>query len=341
MTRYFLGVDVGSSKTHALIADEHGQVHGFSEAGGGNHETVGYQGLTSALQAATSEALSQANLTSDDIAGAGFGVSGYDWPSERAATREAIETLGLHAPIEWVNDTLIGLIAGASEGWGVAIVAGTGCNCWGRDRQHHTAHMTGYGWTMGEGAGATELVGEAVRRVARHWSHRRPATQLTQTFIEITGAANTDDLIEGLCQDKYCLDASAARNVFEVAAQGDRVAGELIEWAGRELASLALGVIAQLGLESSAFDVVMVGSLFDGGPRLIDPMCAVIQSIAPQARCVRLTTPPVVGGVLLGMEQAGYDATASRANLITATQAYLAQRRVVDDSPRSPFTALV
>ena len=83
MTRYFLGVDVGSSKTHALIADEHGQVHGFGEAGGGNHETVGYEGLTEALHQATAEALRQANLSSDDIAGAGFGISGYDWPSER------------------------------------------------------------------------------------------------------------------------------------------------------------------------------------------------------------------------------------------------------------------
>ena len=237
-----------------------------------------------------------------------------------------------------MNDTLIGLIAGAAEGWGVAIVAGTGCNCWGRDRQHRIAHLTGHGWTMGEGAGATELMAEAVRRVARHWSGRGPATQLTQAFIEITGAANADDLIEGLCQDKYCLDASAARSIFEVAAQGDRVAGELIEWAGHELASLALGVIAQLGLKSSIFEVVMVGSLFDGGPRLIDPMCATIRSIAPQARCVRLTTPPVVGGVLLGMEQAGCDVTASRANLITSTQAFLAQRRVVNDSPRSPLS---
>ena len=329
MSRYFLGVDVGSSKTHALIADEAGQVCGFGEAGAGNHESVGYEGLSAAVRQATDLALSRAALTIRDIAGAGFGISGYDWPSERAATMRAIEALGLSAPIECVNDALIGLIAGAVDGWGIAVIAGTGCNCWGRDRHHRSAHLTGHGWAMGEGAGASELVEEAVRRVARYWSRRGPATQLARAFITITGATDLDDLMEGLCQGQYCLGASAARRIFEVATQGDQVATELIDWAGRELSSMALGVIAQLGLESSVFDVVMVGSMFDGGPLLINPMQAAIRDSAPQAHFVRLTTPPVVGGVLLGMEQAGDNLAASRANLIASTQAFLTQRRVV------------
>ena len=38
MTRYFLGGDIGSSKTHVLIADEGGQAVGFGQSGAGNHE---------------------------------------------------------------------------------------------------------------------------------------------------------------------------------------------------------------------------------------------------------------------------------------------------------------
>ena len=61
-----------------------------------------------------------------------------------------------------------GLLAGAPEGWGIAVVAGTGCNCWGRDRDHHRiGRMTGMGWQMGEAAGAGELVEEAIRFLAR------------------------------------------------------------------------------------------------------------------------------------------------------------------------------
>jgi len=121
MTRYFLGVDVGATKTHALIAEENGQVCGFGEAGPGNHEGVGYDGLAAALRTATEQALARAGLSIAQIAGAGFGVAGYDWPSEREPTLRAIRTLGLNVPFEAVNDTIIGLLAGAPDGWGIAV----------------------------------------------------------------------------------------------------------------------------------------------------------------------------------------------------------------------------
>ena len=316
MARYFLGVDVGGTKTHALVADESGQACGFGEAGPGNHESVGYDGLAAALQTAIGQALSQAGISAARIAGAGFGVGGYDWPSEREPTLEAIRTLGLDAPLEAVNDALIGLLAGSEEGWGVAVVAGTGCNAWGWDQARRTGRMTGMGWQMGEAAGAGELVAEATRCIARDWSRRGPPTRLTQAFVALTGAVNAEDLLESITLRRVVLDASAAPIVFRIAAEGDPAAQQVIEWAGRELGSLAAGVIRQLGFEALAFDVVLVGSLYDGGPLLTEPMRQTVQAVAPGARLVKLAAPPVVGGVLLGMEQAGLDGRAARRRLI-------------------------
>jgi len=320
MTRYFLGVDVGATKTHALIADESGQVCGFGEAGPGNHEGVGYDGLASALRIATAQAVAQAGISIAQIAGAGFGIGGYDWPSEREQMLCTIQTLGLNAPFEAVNDAIIGLLAGAPEGWGIAVVAGTGCNCWGWDRNHRVGRMTGMGWQMGEAAGAGELVAEAIRCVARDWSLRGPSTRLTQAFIELAGAQDTQDLLEGVTQQKYTIGAEAAPLVFQVAAEGDLLARQLVEWAGRELGGLAIGVIRQLGLESLEFDVVLVGSLYDGSPLLTQTMWQTVYAIAPGARFLRLEAPPVLGGVLLGMEQAGLNWKTVRERLIETAQ---------------------
>jgi N-acetylglucosamine kinase-like BadF-type ATPase len=317
--RYFLGVDVGATKTHALIADETGQACALGEAGPGNHEGVGYDGLTAALQAATSEVLRRAGISAVQIAGAGFGVAGYDWPSERVPTLQAIGALGLNAPVEAVNDAVIGILAGAAKGWGLAVVSGTGCNCWGLDRSRRTGQNTGMGWWMGEAAGASELVEEAVRWVARDWSRRGPRTALSQAFVEFAGARDIADLLEGITLYRYAVGANAAPIVFQVAAAGDAVARQIIEWGGRELGSLAIGVIRQLGFETLAFDVVLVGSLFGGGPLLTEPMFQTVHAVAPGARFVRLTATPVVGGVLLGMEQAGLDSTAVRERLIETT----------------------
>ena len=47
---YFLGIDIGGTKSHALIADETGRAVGFGQGGPGNHEVVGYSGLEAMLQ---------------------------------------------------------------------------------------------------------------------------------------------------------------------------------------------------------------------------------------------------------------------------------------------------
>ena len=317
MHQYYLGADVGSSKTHVLIADETGQTVGFGESGPGNHEVVGYDGLAAALQSATQKAVEAAHITRQLIAGAGFGVAGFDWPSEKNDTLNAIHTLGLPGAIEAVNDTNLGLFAGSDEGWGVAIVSGTGCNCrgWDRTRQHE-GMVTGAGLYMGEGSGSSELVLMAIRAVSQAWSKRGPATALTPALVQFAGARNAGDLLEGLINGRYHVHAAAAPFIFKTAETGDPIAQDLVRWAGCELGNLANGVIRQLGFEDQSFDVVMVGSMFNGGSMLVDPLKETVQSLAPQARFVRLEAPPVIGAVLLGLELVGRRNPAARRKLI-------------------------
>ena len=309
MPHYFFGADVGSTKTHIAIADETGRVLSLAAGGSGNPDNVGYEGLHRTLEATTRSALQQAGITIDQIAGAGFGVAGLDFPAQKAPTLHTIESIGVRAPAEAVNDALIGLVAGASEGWGVAIVSGTGCNCWGWDRQRRQGQVTGCGWQMGEYAGSSELALRAVQMVAYEWTRRGPATQLTPALMRYLGVGDVVEMLHGLATDRLHVDAAAAPLIFDVAAQGDAVAIDLIRWAGRELGELAKAVIRQLDFAALAFDVVLTGSMFNGGPLLIDPLRESLADFAPGARLVRLQTLPVVGAVLLGMEQAQWPIT--------------------------------
>jgi N-acetylglucosamine kinase-like BadF-type ATPase len=309
MTHYFLGADVGSTKTHIAIADETGRVLGLGEGGSGNPDNVGYEGLRRTLESVTQAALQQASLTIDQIAGAGCGVSGLDYPSQKVPTLQAIKSLGLCAPIEAVNDALIGLVAGATDGWGIAVVSGTGCNCWGWDRDRRQGQVTGSGWQLGEYAGASELVARAVQLVAYEWTRRGPATQLTPLLLRYLGETDVVEMLHGLTSGRLEIDAAVAPLIFEVATRGDAVAIDLIRWAGRELGELAKAVIRQLDFAALEFDVVLLGSMFNGGPLLIEPLRESIAELAPRAKLVRLQTLPVVGAVLLGMEQAQWPIT--------------------------------
>ncbi|MBK8988953.1 MAG: ATPase [Chloroflexi bacterium] len=308
--RYYLGADLGSTKTHIAIADEAGQVVGFGRGGAANPQGVGYDGMLHALQQALQEALGQASIPETAVSGAGFGIAGYDWPSAKPAMTAVIAKLGLDCPIGLVNDASLALFAGAENSTGVSLVAGTGCNCRGWDQQRQReGRVTGFGYWMGEFAGASELVWRAMQLVAFEWTQRGPATALSPIFIEYAGADDLTDLLEGYTNGRYPIEAQAAPLIFKAARQGDQVATDLIRWAGVELGEMAKAVIRQLEFAERAFDVVLVGSMFAGGPMLIEPMWQTITQFAPQARLVRLAAPPVLGGIILGMNQGGLAVT--------------------------------
>jgi N-acetylglucosamine kinase-like BadF-type ATPase len=308
--RYYLGADLGATKTHTLIVDETGRALGFGESGPANHESVGYDGMFQSMNDGLEQALRTAGLKKEEITGAGFGVAGYDWPSEKQATASVIDRLGLNAQYKFVNDSVPGLIAGSEEGWGVVVVSGTGSNCRGWDREHkREGRVTGHGVMMGEGAGGSELMHRCMQIVGYSWTKRLPKTALADAMIAYVGARDLEDLMRGYTTYEYHIGAEAARIVFRVAEEGDQAACDLICWAGTELGEMANAVIRQLDFETLEFDVVMTGSMFDGGRLLIEPMRETIQKLAPGARLVRLRVLPVVGAVMLGMEANDFEIT--------------------------------
>src|ERR1041384_1990323 len=123
---YYLRADLGATKTHTLVVDETGRALGFGESGPGNHESVGYDGMLQSMQDVMEQALRAAGLKKEQITGAGFGVAGYDWASEYADTASVIDRLALRAPYKFVNDAVLGLLAGSGGGWGGAVASRAG-----------------------------------------------------------------------------------------------------------------------------------------------------------------------------------------------------------------------
>lgn len=321
--RYFLGIDVGSSKTHALIADETGACIGFGEAGGGNHQAVGYEGLTRVVQKSFEGARQTSGVTKDRIAGAGFGVAGYDFPSDRDGHLHAIAALRLSCPVEVVNDGANGLISGTSHGVGVNVTAGSGVNCRGRGKNGKEGRIVGNGVTFGEYGGAIEIVYRAMQFVSYAWIKRIPPTRLTKIFLEATGAKDEEDLMEGLSNDHYHLFPYIAIEVTNAAREGDHAALEVIRWSGEELGWLAVSVARQIEMESDEVEIVQSGSVFEAGELIMRPMQNIVTKYLPKAKMLRLDGPPVVGPLMLGMQMAGIDPYPMRENLISTAKQLL------------------
>lgn len=314
--RYFLGIDVGSSKTHALVVDEHGQCVGFGKAPGGNHQSVGYDGLSNALQRSFTGAKEMSGVDNAQIAGAGFGVAGYDFPSDREAHLREIAKLGLSCPLQVVNDGWNGLYAGATRGVGVNVTSGSSNNCRGRNRDGKEGRIVGNGAFFGEYGGGIEIVQHGLQKVNHAWIQRIPPTKLTQIYLEATGAKDETDLMEGISNEQYHLFPFMAVQVIQTAREGDVAAQDVVRWAGEELGWLAVSVARQIEMEHDEVEIVQSGSVFEAGELITEPMKKLVLQHCPRARMIRLECPPVMGAVILGMEQAGFDGYAVREEMI-------------------------
>jgi N-acetylglucosamine kinase-like BadF-type ATPase len=317
---YFLGIDVGSSKTHALIADETGQCLGFGKAGGGNHQGVGYDGLAKVLKRSCEGACQMARIEEVSIAGAGFGIAGYDFPSEREDHLQAIAHLELSCPVEIINDGANGLISGTSHGVGVNVTAGSGINARGLGKNGKEGRIVGNGVDFGEYGGAIEIVLRARQFVNYAWIKRIPSTKLTEIFLEATGAKDEVDLMEGLSNGQYPLFPYLAIEIVKAAREGDHAALEVIRWSGEEIGWIAVAVARQIEMENEEVEIVQSGSVFEAGELITGPMQNIVMKHVPKARLIRLDGPPVVGPLMLGMQMAGIDPYPMRKLLIESAK---------------------
>lgn len=300
-----MGIDVGGSKTHALLSDEHGQVLGFGEGPGGNPEMVGYDGLTLAMQTAIQKACKQAGIKRAQVKAAGFGIAGYDWPFQYTDTLQAVQALGMRTDILAIeNDAVPPIYGGTMHGWGIAACVGTGNNVRGLDARGNIGRITGNSSTFGEFGGAGEIMQTVLQRLAWMWTGRGKTTALADFLIRDCGARDLGDLIEGLVAERYRLRADQAPLVVQAAERGDEVACEVLSWNSHELAMSVLAVAGQLNLTEQNFEVVMSGKLFQVNALYRQSFIDCVQHSARLAEIRLFSSLPVVGAVIMAMQAA-------------------------------------
>jgi N-acetylglucosamine kinase-like BadF-type ATPase len=303
--RAVLGVDGGGSKTHALVADERGEVLGFSSSGRSNWEDTGLEAAGAALAEAIGGALAAAQVPPGALAASAFGLAGLDWDPDRPMLGALLDPLGLAGPRRLENDSFIALRAGASRPFGVVVIAGTGHVAAGRDPAGRTVRTLGLGPMYGDFGSATDVAEEAVRAVADAYTGRGPATSLSRLLPPLAGCASAEQLLQRLSRGLVPL-PEAAPLVLQEAEAGDPACRQIVLHAGASLGESAAVVARRLGLGGQRFELVLAGGLFRSRNRLLEgALVDTMARQAPQAVPVHLTCRPVVGAALDALDLAG------------------------------------
>ena len=301
--RLFLGIDGGGTHTVALLArtGDPFEILGRGQAGPSNVHAVGTERALQALEEAVNRAFAAAKLEKMQTGAACLGLAGADRATEKVILLDWAHRTRLAKQVEVTNDAALLLAAGTPEGWGVALVAGTGSIAFGRDSTGKIARAGGWGYLLGDEGGGYALTSAGLQAVARAADGRGPETLLTAAFLEKLGLKQPSELIQAIYQggrDRASL-AALAPVVLAAADADDSVARELVDSAAAQLSRMVEAVVSALGLKRAAVPLALAGGVLLANSSYRQSTLSLISAHGIQADPVTLVEEPAAGAVRL------------------------------------------
>jgi N-acetylglucosamine kinase-like BadF-type ATPase len=310
-----LAIDAGNSKTDVAIVAADGAVLGAARGDGFAPHIVGAEAAVDGLVPLVAKAAAEGGLTLgaeshtavlvDHVSAC---LANADLPVEHERLEQAIDAQRWGRSSAVGNDTLALLRAGVEEPRGIAVVCGAGINCTGMLPDGRTTGFAAVGHISGDWGGGGHLWQEAMWWGARAEDGRGDETALRGALPAHFGLSSMAALIEaihlGSLPAERCMELTPV--LFDVAASGDRLAVAIVERLAHEIVALAVVAMTRLGVLEEPIDVVLGGGVLTAGHRLLmDTIDARLSERAPHAVTHVVTTPPVVGAALLGLDHVG------------------------------------
>lgn len=299
--QHVIGIDAGGTKTHGLLADQSGRVVGEAMGPGANISTGGELAVEKALHEVIDRLLADRGIAPAAIA---IGMAGADRPDDHRIVRAILHRIARGSRAVVTHDALIALVAGAGDGAGVVVIAGTGSIAFGRDRDNRSARAGGWGYVLADEGSGYWIGRQALAAVMREYDRRGPATSLTPLVLSELRVARPAEIGPRVYHGDLPLASIAALAplVGRAAQAGDPLAADIIARAAEELCLAASAVVGRLGLGGEEFPCLLAGGIF-GVAALAEEMARRLAAVAPRARVDRLAAAPAVGAIRLALEE--------------------------------------
>ena len=264
-SRLVLGIDGGGTSTVACLADGAGRVLGRGTAGASNPKAIGFGAAFEALEAATGAAFAAADRPREPVAVACLGLAGFAQIEDRQRLQAWSEGWSLCGKLLAVSDGALVLAAGTPEGWGVAVIAGTGSIAVGADPTGKTARSGGWGYLFGDEGSAYNLVLAALKRSARRADGRDPSlrgddpvTMALLSALEVTEPAELVAAVYAPGMNRTRI-AALAPVVLDAMEHDPAIVADLLEPAGDDLGAMAAAVARSLGWPGGRLPLALAG----------------------------------------------------------------------------------
>jgi N-acetylglucosamine kinase-like BadF-type ATPase len=243
-----------------------------------------------------------------------------------------------------LNDAFGALRAGTDRGWGVVVICGQGVNAAGVAPNGRTVRLDALGAISGDWGGGTDVGWEGLAAAVRARDGRGPRTSLERDVPGHFGLRTPAALTAAMYSDRIPEEriGELAPVVFAAATAGDPAARLIVDRLADEVVAMAGAMIRRSHLTGREPDVVLAGGVFRTRDRaFVDRIADGVAVVAPGARLVQLSAPPVAGAALIGLDRlAGGSVPATTGAAVRAAiGVWDRQQLVVDDDRARPSRA--
>jgi N-acetylglucosamine kinase-like BadF-type ATPase len=310
-----LAVDGGASKTDLALVTADGSLLVLERGPLSSPHYLGVEGSLDVLAELLARAAAGAGLPSEDGPVSDLGqllIAGVDFPSEVRDFRAAVETRGWSSRTVVDNDTFAILRAGTEQGWGVAVVCGTGINCVGIAPDGRHARFPALGAITGDWGGGYDVGLAAVSAAARSEDGRGERTTLEQAVPAYFGLSTPSELAEAIHHGRIAQKRlGELPPVVFAEASRDAIATGIVQQLAEEVVALARVALQRLELTHTPVEVLLGGGLLRPGNGTLEAAIEAGLREVGGAITVRNTeSPPIVGAALLGLDALGAGAEA-------------------------------
>jgi N-acetylglucosamine kinase-like BadF-type ATPase len=319
-----LAVDGGNSKTDLALVRADGDVLALVRGPMSSPHHLGLDGSLDVLSDLFAQAADLAGLSTADGPVAELGellMAGVDFPSEEDELREAVEAKGWARRTHVGNDTFAVLRAGTAQGWGVAVVCGSGINCVGVAPDGRHARFPALGAITGDWGGGYDLGLAALSAAARSEDGRGPETSLERSVPAHFALEKPSELGEAIHRGRIPMQRlNELAPTLVAAAATDEVAGRIVDRLPEEIVAMVRVALERLELARRPVEVLLGGGVLQAADgRLLAAIEAGLREVGPGIRVRPTNAPPIVGAALLGLDELGANGEAEerlRATLV-------------------------
>lgn len=252
------GIDGGGTHTRLELRDEENRLLSRTEFGPFNLNAIG--------EAAFRRLLRQVLAACGDMADCArlcVGGAGISNPAVGAILGQELERAGFSGMWKLCGDQEIAL-RGAMDGPGIAVIAGTGSICFGKNQAGQTARSGGFGHLIDDGGSGYALGRDVLSTAVQALDGRCPDTAILERVYHRLGREDPGAIVS-FVYDETTDKAAIARFssiALALAEEGNPTAQAILNRGAGELYALAAAVQRRLGLEGRP--IALLGGLLSG-----------------------------------------------------------------------------